>query len=263
MSSSGAGRRSLSRRLKQCTVRVPRYWLTWRRLRPLPPGLSYAAVVEAARRRPVTGFNGEVMKAYVVASLFRHFECTAFVETGTSRGDTTGYVSRTLDAPVHSCEVDPLSFAASRLNLLWARRVHLYRLSSPDFLRRVLAPAVVGANPFFYLDAHWYDYMPLPDELALIAERAPRGVIAIDDFYVPGRDGFAWDESGGIRIDRGVVDRCFRARVPGAQLYVSAYDPSLEPGGPRHGPHGMAVVLFGQRVPMPAGFPFDLLAEAP
>ena len=47
---------------------------------------------------------------------------------------------------------------------------------------------------FFYLDAHWYNYNPLLDELKVIAKyNMNKSVIAIHDFKVPGKD-FGYDK---------------------------------------------------------------------
>jgi hypothetical protein len=44
-----------------------------------------------------------------------------------------------------------------------------------------------------YLDAHWYDYLPLRDELTTLREWQ-NTVVMIDDFKVPSDDRFGWDK---------------------------------------------------------------------
>lgn len=48
----------------------------------------------------------------------------------------------------------------------------------------------------FYLDAHWYDYLPLRDEYLLIREKFPKAVIVIDDFKVPHDEVYTYDDYG-------------------------------------------------------------------
>lgn len=44
-------------------------------------------------------------------------------------------------------------------------------------------------NTLYFLDAHWEDYLPLPDEIRAI--RPGTGIIVIHDFTVPGHP--EWD----------------------------------------------------------------------
>ncbi len=53
----------------------------------------------------------------------------------------------------------------------------------------------------FYLDAHWYENMPLPEELASIGEQCGRAIILVDDFLVPWEPRFLYDEYPDRRID--------------------------------------------------------------
>jgi hypothetical protein len=50
--------------------------------------------------------------------------------------------------------------------------------------------------PLFYLDAHWYDYWPLQDEVKTISKLS-QFVILADDFKVPGKPQFENDNGGG------------------------------------------------------------------
>jgi hypothetical protein len=51
----------------------------------------------------------------------------------------------------------------------------------------------LGSCPLLFLDAHWYDYWPLPDELDIIASHLDKAVFIIHDFQVPGRPDFKFD----------------------------------------------------------------------
>jgi hypothetical protein len=53
-----------------------------------------------------------------------------------------------------------------------------------------------SAFPFIYLDAHWYNDLPLDEEIELIAGTWDRFVVMIDDFKVPGDEGYGYDDYG-------------------------------------------------------------------
>jgi hypothetical protein len=58
---------------------------------------------------------------------------------------------------------------------------------SREFLRGLASdPAITYECPIFYLDAHWYNDLPLAEEIAIIRKRWPRFMIMVDDFEVPG-----------------------------------------------------------------------------
>lgn len=111
----------------------------------------------------------------------------------------------------------------------------------------------------FYLDAHWYDYMPLPDELAAIASQCQRGVIVIDDFLIPEQPKYLYDEYPGARIDLEMVEAHLGSRRKDISIYLPNHEPELDPTGPGI---GYAVILLGQDQDLPTHtFPFNLLSK--
>ena len=117
-----------------------------------------------------------------------------YLETGTHLGVTTHFlagVARKRGALVYSCEIkdDYYGIASSTVGDL--TNVRLHHCNSVDFLH-LLSPRVSGAVNFVYLDAHWYEYLPLRDELSVIVNW-PNTVLMIDDFKVPFDEGFGWD----------------------------------------------------------------------
>ena len=52
-------------------------------------------------------------------------------------------------------------------------------------------------NIFFYLDAHWYNYLPLNNELEIIFSSWNSPIVMIDDFEVPNTD-YQFDDYGDI-----------------------------------------------------------------
>ena len=235
------------------------YWSKYLAIRPFPDSCSSIQdIIEFERNHRVMGFNGQPIRAYIVWKLFRHFQCSSFIETGTFYGNTTGFVRRSFRTDVFSCEISTFNYFVSRVNLILANRVSIFRSSSPEFLRNVLQQSLIGSNPMFYLDAHWYEYMPLPDELRIIAKRCERGIIVIDDFYIPSDPRFGYDPNPNFRIDLDVIERELIAYRKDALVYLPAYNPTMEPRG---GATGMGIILMGQLKELPVSeFPFNLLA---
>jgi len=118
---------------------------------------------------------------------------------------------------------------------------------------------VIGGNPMYYLDAHWYEYMPLPDELVCIGDRSEKGVMLIDDFLVPWEPKYMYDEYPGMRIDLDVINTSLGSQRKDISVYLPNYSPDQDPTGLGI---GFAVILLGQDSELPTGeFPFDLLTK--
>jgi hypothetical protein len=148
------------------------------------------------------GLNGQVGRKQLVQDLFDRFRFAMAVETGTHFGTTTGYLACEYDVPVHTCELTSRYFYAARQLLRELSDVHVHRLDSRALLREL---AAAGQTPslrtFFYLDAHWYDDLPLAEELDLIATHWTEWVVIVDDFRVPDDAGYGYDEyEGGLRL---------------------------------------------------------------
>ena len=206
------------------------------------------------------GFNLEAIRAYIFWKLHRLHNCSSFVETGTLYGNTAGYTNRVFKTPVFTAELNSTHYLVSKANLVWARGVTQYKASSPDFLNQVCQGSVIGDNPMFYLDAHWNEFMPLPDELTIIAENCEKAVILIDDFMVPWDDRFLYDEYPDIRIDVEIINRWLRPKREDISVYMPAYDPRSDPSGKGI---GFAIILMGQSQDLSLdSFPFDLLAKS-
>jgi hypothetical protein len=181
------------------------------------------------------------------------------VETGSGHGHTAGFVRRVFGVPVFTCDINILHYFISRAHLFWANQIEFHRLDSPEFLRRVCSEAVIGSNPIFYLDAHWYSHVPLANELQVIADDCCRGIVVIDDFFVPTDARFGYDQYPGFRIDMDVINSTIKMRRKNnVQVYLPAYGADRETGS---NVRGFAVVVFGQDKELPLEvFPFNLLA---
>lgn len=128
--------------------------------------------------------NGQRYRQYVMERLMR-LGVDAIVETGTFLGTSTAFFARH-GMPVRSCELRDEFFASALAQLTAFENITLYLMDSRAFLREVANdPSLDYKRPFFYLDAHWYDDLPLSDEIRIIQERWAEYFIMVDDFCVP------------------------------------------------------------------------------
>jgi predicted O-methyltransferase YrrM len=166
----------------QLTEAYPKFTLLAKRLRAALTGRIYF-------------FNGQKNRRRVFDAINREVPFENYIETGTFLGMTTDFLARTARkhaAQVYSCELNPRLFAIAGHTVGNLANVHLHYGNSVEFLRS-LSSRLSQAKNFVYLDAHWYDYLPLRDELATLREW-PNTVVMIDDFKVPSDDQFGWDK---------------------------------------------------------------------
>jgi hypothetical protein len=159
--------------------------------------------------------------------ILRNLAINRFVETGTDMGETVALVSRWFSeqAPdfgrvtdsfqtgeraydkwnkpiqfprfsdcgssnhkVYSVDLDSQVSAKARAKFDTNPNIVIVNSSSEKFLSQLLKDELPQPknNYFFFLDAHWGKYWPIRDELKVISQ-LPRFIIAIDDFFVPGK----------------------------------------------------------------------------
>jgi len=119
---------------------------------------------------------------------------TSIVETGTYLGSTTSLLAKMFpNTPIFSGEINKTSYTKAKKNLRKFPNVKVYNLSSPDFLNHLIDKNLLGERPLFFLDAHWWKFWPLEDEIKIITDRLKSSVVYIDDFKIPGDDRFKFD----------------------------------------------------------------------
>ncbi len=158
-----------------------------------------ASVFVRRARALVTGkpyyFNRQRVRACAFREINARISFENYIETGTYLGMTTHFLAKTAGtrgARVYSCEINEDHFAIASRTVGDMENVHLHRGSSVDFLAS-LSPTISKNANFVYLDAHWYEYLPLRDELRVLREW-PNTIVMIDDFKVPFDAGFGWDK---------------------------------------------------------------------
>lgn len=166
------------------------------RLRELEFAVS--CLLENSRYGRVTdgGFNGQRSKREIFAELLATQGFEALFETGTCIGETTGYMALASGLPVFSCEASTRYFSIAKMRLQDVPGVYVAWEDSRSFLRRLGATELSGKRSFFYLDAHWFEEMPLKEEIEIISSLWSDFVILVDDFEVPGDAGYGFENDG-------------------------------------------------------------------
>lgn len=140
-------------------------------------------------------FNGQFSKQEIWAGIVSGVNLEAIVETGSYLGATTEFFART-DLPVYSIEISDEFFGIASHRVGHFPNVHLIKGSSDTALCELLTETFEYQRALFYLDAHWYDHLPLREELITIFERRQSDVVMIDDFQVPYDPGYGFDRYG-------------------------------------------------------------------
>jgi len=145
-------------------------------------------------------FNGQSARQVLFVEIAVKTQPRAVVETGTARGSTTEFFSRT-GLPVFTIELQPRYYGFARARFWRQRNVKSLRGDSREALRRLFAGplhALCSCTIFFYLDAHGHmnGDLPLAEELDIVFNQCPPAVVMIDDFEVPTDPGYGYDDYG-------------------------------------------------------------------
>jgi predicted O-methyltransferase YrrM len=170
-----------------------------RQLRGRVPGAFAAIDVALPRRRPPWGgpMNGQIGRHAIVRSLIGLRPPSVIVETGTYLGVTAEFLALLTGVDVWTCESQAIYFKSARKRFRANPLVHAVLAESPHFLKSLADDASVPKeNALFYLDAHWDANLPLREELSIINESWQKAWILIDDFQVPGDEGYGYDDYG-------------------------------------------------------------------
>jgi hypothetical protein len=187
-------------------------------------------------------FNGQSYLQRIFEELLKSVGFDALVETGTAFGSTTAFFART-GLPVYSVEVNRLFHRhAARAFSAQRNQVHLYQDTSPNFLRMLANDHSLSiARPFFYLDAHWYNHLPLAQELEVIYGKWKNAVALVDDFQVPGT-AYTYDDHGpGYTLSLDYLKAV-------EHLHLSTFFPAAGPEQETGGKRGCIVLAQDEKV---------------
>jgi hypothetical protein len=181
-------------------------------------------------RATITGrpyfFNRQKMRLQVFRDINTRIPFDTYIETGTYLGMTTHFFAKTArvrGAQVYSCEIDGEYFEIAASTVGNMKNVHLHHCDSIEFVRS-LSSKVSNAVNFVYLDAHWYEHLPLRDELSLIGGWQ-NTIVMIDDFKVPFDEEFVWDR---YDEDREICMQYIEGSIGSSPIYFPNYPAKKE-----------------------------------
>jgi hypothetical protein len=187
--------------------------------------------------RDGVGFNRQEHRKKIFRELCGTFRFEAIVETGTWIGNTTGYMALETKLPVYTCELNPRFHALARARLTNVPNVHFDLSDSRQFLKRLSGTELTQKRTFFYLDAHWYDGLPLEEELRSIAKNWKEFVIMVDDFQVPGDSGYGYDDFYDQKLDFKTFEPLFSV------LRLAVFVPSIASSDETGSKRGCVVLI--------------------
>jgi predicted O-methyltransferase YrrM len=197
--------------------------------RALPP--AWAGHVDLLRPSFAAAWggplNGQERRRDIVRALARSVAFDRVLETGTYRGTSTEFFAAVFGTPVATVEGSLRNFTFATKWLRAHTQITVTLGDSRSFLRE---QSGVEETVFVYLDAHWEEDLPLREELEIIGGGWTRAVVMIDDFQVPGDDGYTYDDYGPSKA----LVESYLPGMPGwTLLYPSA--PSAAETGARRG----------------------------
>lgn len=177
--------------------------------------------------------NGQQGRQRIFHEIMAAFPVDYIFEGGTNMGGSTAFFARHFQGEIHTAELMARFHDIASMRLGRAANVTAHRGNSVEVLARVLEARGREAFGFHYLDAHWYDHLPIREELELILARSDRHVIMIDDFRVDDDPGYGYDDYG---AETGVLELAHVRDLldPDLPVFFPAM-PSSEETGHRRG----------------------------
>lgn len=176
--------------------------------------------------RNLKGFEGDTIMKNRVAEIIKENKIHTVYETGTYLGGTTKLFSEMVDK-VHTIELMDENFNKSKEYLKDNPNVTIHKGSSETVLGELLSKvdkkSTLKNKIFMFLDAHFYDYNPLLDELAVIAKNKLKPIIAIHDFKVPGHPELGFDTYGKIVYEWDWIKSSIE-KIYGVDGYITEYN---------------------------------------
>ena len=188
-------------------------------------------------------FNGQEHRQRIFLELLDLSQPRAIIETGTYRGATTKFLHYASGLPVYTVELDPRCYGYSKTRFFLNQNIFCHLGDSRSFLNEILAhDPFRRRNIFFYLDAHWGEDLPLQEEIEIIFGNCPQAVVMVDDFKVPGDDGYRYDTyKNGKSLTIELLD-------PLSTLGLTFYFPSLRSELETGGKRGCAVIALSSEI---------------
>jgi len=133
-------------------------------------------------------FNGQKIRRKMIDEVILKLKPSMIVETGTYLGNTLDYFLK-FNIPTYSVEVNEKFYYVAKSRFLENKNLNLVLGDSASFLKELKN---YEDTILVYLDAHWYEDLPLNHELKILS-KFQNVVILIDDFDIPNTLGWNFD----------------------------------------------------------------------
>jgi len=147
--------------------------------------------------------NGQENRKKIITKILTKIKFDLIVETGTEYGFSTKYFSQ-FSNKIMSIEKSKPIFFMAKNNLIGEKNIKLI-LNDSKNLNLILNNEDINpeseSTVFFYLDAHAEDDYPLIEEISLILNKFKNFILVIDDFEIPGDDGYGYDSYRGRKLN--------------------------------------------------------------
>lgn len=175
----------------------------------------------------VSPMGGQARRSKKIVEIFDDFKPDLIIETGTFIGSTTPILAMISGVPVVTIEFDKRLALRNKKNfkrLYPALEIEQIIGSSEKELRTYLTTVDQSRKVFAYLDAHWFDYLPVTDELIGLVQWGGDFIALIDDFENPYDSGYGFDQyKNGNRIGVHLIPQNL-----GLRCFVPATDSAKE-----------------------------------
>jgi hypothetical protein len=157
--------------------------------------------------------NGQYYRRKIVTELLSEINFNYIIETGTECGFSTVYFA-TFGKKVFSIEKSQAFFYLAKKRLKNYKNIILI-LNDSKNIGSILNEHKIDKEKqiFFYLDAHSEQDYPLLDELYIITSVYKNNLILIDDFQVPGDDGYGFDSFNGKKLNLNLITNSLKGNI--------------------------------------------------
>jgi hypothetical protein len=172
--------------------------------------------------RNAQGYEGDYFIGVEIKKLVERFKIEKIIETGTYLGATTKKLAEF--CPTYSVEINNEFYKRALENIKDAKGHEIFLIEGNSInVLPILFKISKTDNLLFFLDAHWYNFCPLLDELRLIAENKLKPVIVIHDWKVPNRPDLGFDSHDGIDFEWKLIEKSIEA-IYGISNYSYHYN---------------------------------------
>ncbi len=140
-------------------------------------------------------FNGQKIRKKLVSKIIKEFKPVKLIETGTYLGNTLEFLL-SFKIPTYSVEINEKYYLIAKSRFINQKNLNLYLDNSTTFLTSL---SNIDEEVFVYLDSHWYEDLPLEQELQILS-KLKDVIILIDDFKVPEFDDWNFDVYGNTNL---------------------------------------------------------------